>query len=121
MKSSRPELLNRIGDNIVVFNFITPEVAERIFDGMLRNVARRLYEELKVQLSMPAEVRKNLLERCTRDLDHGGRGIGNQLESVFINPLSRVLFETDLEGKQRLVVTGIAEVEKVVTLGVQCT
>ncbi len=118
-KLSRPELLNRIGDNIVVFNFITPDVAERIFDGMLRNVARRLHEELKVQLAMPAEVRKALLERCTRDLDNGGRGIGNQLESVFINPLSRALFETDLEGKQRLAIMGISEVDKVVTLEVQ--
>ena len=28
---SRPEILNRIGDNIVVFGFITPEVARRSF------------------------------------------------------------------------------------------
>ena len=120
-KLSRPELLNRIGDNIVVFNFITPEVAERIFDSMLRNVARRLFEEFKVKLSMPQELRKELLERCTRDLDHGGRGIGNQLESVFINPLSRVLFEIDLEGKQTLAVTALSEADKVITLSVHST
>lgn len=101
---ARPELLNRIGDNIVVFNFITPDVAERIFDGMLMNVARRLFDELKIKLAMPVEVRADLLERCTHDLSNGGRGIGNQLESVFINPLSRALFEQDLEGKERLVV-----------------
>lgn len=120
-KLSRPELLNRIGDNIVVFNFITPEVAERIFDGMLRNVARRLQDEFKVKLSMPVGLRQQLLERCTRDLDHGGRGIGNQLESVFINPLSRVLFEIDLEGKQNLAVTALSEADKVITLTVQST
>ena len=120
-KLSRPELLNRIGDNIVVFNFITPEVAERIFDSMLRNVARRLFEEFKVKLSMPQELRKELLERCTRELDHGGRGIGNQLESVFINPLSRVLFEIDLEGKQSLAVTALSEADKVITLSVHST
>jgi ATP-dependent Clp protease ATP-binding subunit ClpB len=115
-KLSRPELLNRIGDNIVVFNFITADVAERIFDGMLRNIARRLQEEFKVQLSMTAEIRATFLERCTRDLSNGGRGIGNQLESAFINPLSRALFEHDIEGKQRITVTGFSEVDKVVTL-----
>jgi energy-coupling factor transporter ATP-binding protein EcfA2 len=120
-KLSRPELLNRIGDNIVVFNFISADVAERIFDGMLRNVARRLQEEFKVQLSMTAEFRQELLQRCTRDLDNGGRGIGNQLESVFINPLSRVLFETELEGVKRVAITGLSEVEKVITLSLQCT
>ncbi|WP_374519063.1 AAA family ATPase [Undibacterium squillarum] len=118
---SRPELLNRIGENIVVFNFIQAEVATQIFDGMLRNVARRLHEELRLQLSMPQAVRDELLLRCTRDLSNGGRGIGNALESCLINPLSRALFETDLEGKQKLIITGIQEQDKVISLSVQAT
>ena len=118
---SRPEILNRIGDNIVVFGFITPEVGELIFDGMLRNVARRLRDELKLRLVMSAEIRRNLLARCTQDLSHGGRGVGNMLESVFINPLSRALFEHSLEGKQTVAVTTINEVDKIVTLGLQLT
>ena len=118
-KLSRPELLNRIGDNIVVFNFISAEVAAKIFDGMLRNVARRLQEELHIQLAMPASVREDLLLRCTRDLSNGGRGVGNQLESNFINPLSRALFEHELEGRQRVIVAGISEVDKVISLQLQ--
>jgi ATP-dependent Clp protease ATP-binding subunit ClpB len=120
-KLSRPELLNRIGDNIVVFNFIAPDVAERIFDGMLRNVARRVHEEHKVNLMMPAEVRAALLARCIGDLSNGGRGIGNQLESCLINPLSRALFETELEGKQRLLIAGLKETDKVITLDVRAS
>ncbi|PRC92899.1 AAA family ATPase [Solimicrobium silvestre] len=115
-KLARPELLNRIGDNIVVFNFITPDVAERIFDGMLKNIARRLYEQFKLQLSMPSTVRSALLERCVRDLSNGGRGIGNALEAAFINPLSRALFEHDLDGRQRLVVSQLSEQDKVIEL-----
>ncbi|MFZ6741656.1 AAA family ATPase [Undibacterium sp. JH2W] len=118
-KLSRPELLNRIGDNIVVFDFISAEVAAKIFDGMLRNVARRLQEELSLQLAMPATVRDELLARCIRDLSNGGRGVGNQLESNFINPLSRALFEQELEGKQRVTVTAITEADKVISLSLQ--
>lgn len=118
-KLSRPELLNRIGDNIVVFNFITPEVATLIFDGMLKNVARRLYEEFKLQLSLMPQVHEQLLKRCTADMSNGGRGIGNQLESAFINPLSRAMFEHDLEGKTKLLVTSMHEEDKVITLSVQ--
>ncbi|MES2041646.1 MAG: AAA family ATPase [Pseudomonadota bacterium] len=118
-KLSRPELLNRIGDNIVVFDFISAEVAAKIFDGMLRNVARRLQEELNLQLAMPATVREELLARCIRDLSNGGRGVGNQLESNFINPLSRALFEQELEGKQRVTVTAITEADKVISLSLQ--
>lgn len=116
---SRPEILNRIGDNIVVFNFITPEVAEQIFDGMLKNVERRLFDEFRLRLSMPEDIRATLLARCTRDLSNGGRGIGNQLESAFINPLSRTLFEHDLEGKERVTVSAISEADQVVTLTLQ--
>jgi len=118
-KLSRPELLNRIGDNIVVFNFIIPEVAAIIFDGMLKNIARRLFEEFKVQLSFTPQIHQQLLKRCTQDLSNGGRGIGNQLESTFINPLSRAMFEHDLEGKTKLLVAGLEEQDKVITLTLQ--
>jgi hypothetical protein len=113
---SRPEILNRIGDNIVVFNFITPEVGERIFDGMLRNVTRRIADEYKAELLLAPAVRAELLTRCTRDLSNGGRGIGNTLESAFINPLSRALFGERLEGKRQIAVTGLVEEDKVITL-----
>jgi ATP-dependent Clp protease ATP-binding subunit ClpA len=83
---------------------------------MLRNIARRLHEEFKIQLAMAPDIRAALQDRCTADLSNGGRGIGNRLESVFINPLSRALFEVDLEGKQKVAVTGLVEVDKVVTL-----
>lgn len=120
-KLSRPEILNRIGDNIVVFNFIAPEVGGRILEGMLKNVARRLFEEFKLRLALAPAVQAELLARCTRDLSNGGRGIGNQLESAFINPLSRALFEQEVQGKERLTVTALTESEKVVTLTLQLT
>jgi ATP-dependent Clp protease ATP-binding subunit ClpB len=118
-KLSRPEILNRMGDNIVVFNFITPEVAKLIFMGMLRNVRRRLQEQFQLDLGLTEAVGSALLQRCTRDLAHGGRGIGNQLESAFINPLSRALFAHDLEGRSKVMVTGLQEVDRVLQLTVE--
>ncbi len=118
-KLSRPEILNRMGDNIVVFNFITPDVAKQIFVGMLRNVRRRLQEQFKLDLGLTEPVGQTLLQRCTHDLSQGGRGIGNQLESAFINPLSRALFAQDLAGRSKVMVTGMHEVERVVQLTVE--
>lgn len=112
----RPEILNRIGDNIVVFNFIRPEVAALILDGMLKNVVRRLAEEHRLELVLPAPVRAQLLDLCTRDLANGGRGIGNTLESVFINPLARALFAADLDACPQLTVSAIEEQDKVFNL-----
>ena len=92
-KLARPEILNRIGDNVVVFNFITPDIAGPILDGMLTNVARRVDAELGLQLVFSDAVRNALREEVCRDLSNGGRGIGNQLESMLINPLARALFQ----------------------------
>jgi ATP-dependent Clp protease ATP-binding subunit ClpB len=108
---SRPEILNRIGDNIVVFGFITPVISRQIFDGMVRNIANRVRDEHKVALELKPGVRAKLAEWCTRDLSNGGRGIGNQLESLFVNPLSRALFRFPLEGRTTVAVTNIAEDE----------
>jgi len=83
---------------------------------MLNNVARRLFDEFKVKLALTPQVHEQLLSRCTSDLSNGGRGIGNQLESAFINPLSRAMFEHDLEGKTKLLIAGMTEQDKVITL-----
>jgi hypothetical protein len=105
---SRPEILNRIGDNIIVFGFITPEVGAQIFDGMLRNVMSRVRDEHKIDLEVSAEIRDKLRELCTKDLSNGGRGIGNQLESLFVNPLARAMFRFPLGGRKSVAVTGLA-------------
>jgi len=105
---SRPEILNRIGDNIIVFGFITPEIGAQIFDGMLRNVINRVRDEHKVELAIADGVRERLRERCTKDLANGGRGIGNELESAFVNPLARAMFRFPLEGRNKVSVTELA-------------
>ena len=104
---SRPEILNRLGDNIVVFGFITEAIAAQIMDGMLANVVARVREEHQVEMVIPDGVRSKLLLECTRDMSNGGRGIGNSLESVFINPLSRALFLFPMNGRETLEVTDI--------------
>jgi len=73
-------------------------------------------EEHKVELVMPDPVRAKLLALCTRDLGNGGRGIGNQIESVFINPLSRALFGFSLQGRQAVTVDDVQEQDKIYTV-----
>jgi len=113
---SRPEILNRIGDNIIVFGFITPEIGAQIFDGMLRNIVNRVRDEHKVELAIADDVRERLRELCTKDLANGGRGIGNELESAFVNPLARAMFRFPLEGRGKVSVTGLAVDDGIMTV-----
>ena len=88
----RPELLNRLGESIVVFDFIRPPVDQEIFDKAVRNVFDRVARTLNLNLSFAPESRQKLLEICTRRPENGGRGIGNKLEQALVNPLARALF-----------------------------
>ncbi|WP_291208728.1 AAA family ATPase [Hyphomonas sp.] len=98
----RPELLNRIGDNIVVFNFIERGVAGRILETMLRNIARRVQDEHGLSLSYSDEVIRTVTEDCLSSLEDGGRGIGNRLETMLINPLGRALFAAQFQPGGRI-------------------
>ena len=105
----RPELLNRIGDNIVVFDFIRADLAHQIMDKMLGNIIERVQDEHDVTLVIGEQPHEVLVEQCLGDLSHGGRGIGNRLEAVLINPLARALFDFELTAGQTITVEQLFE------------
>ena len=92
---NRPELLNRIGENIIVFDFIREDVAEQIFEQMVANTLSSL-DKQSLTLSISEAAKSTLKSYCLSDLSNGGRGIRNQLEVYLINPLSRAIFDSDL-------------------------
>ena len=101
IRIGRPEILNRIGENIVVFDFIRNDVAVEIFEKMVGNVLARLADKQKLKIVLPDNVKQALREHCLKDLSNGGRGVGNQLEAWLINPLGRALFDSNVtEGPQ---------------------
>lgn len=87
----RPELLNRIGDNFIVFDFIREEAAEQILDLKLEAIAHNLEHKKGIKISIDDAYRAYLLSKALADLSNGGRGIGNMVETSLINPLSDIL------------------------------
>lgn len=95
LELGRPEILNRIGENIVVFDFIRPDVAKQILDGQLEKISKTLLTEKHIQLEFLPEAYEVLKNTALGNLNNGGRGIGNIVESLLINPLARFLFDND--------------------------
>lgn len=93
---NRPEILNRIGENIIVFDFVRQDVGEQIFAQMLASIL----DDLKAKgytVTLDEGAQAHLKAECLRDLSNGGRGIRNQLEALLINPLARQLFDDDVQ------------------------
>ncbi|MDR1581238.1 MAG: AAA family ATPase [Synergistaceae bacterium] len=107
----RPEILNRIGDNIVVFDFIRPEIAGQIFGKMLGNITGQLEDEHKIKLLVSGAALEKLAAKATEDLSMGGRGVGNALERIFINPIASELFELDANAGDTYTMTDLVETE----------
>ena len=105
----RPEILNRIGENIVVFDFIRQDVAVEIFTSMLHRVVERVREVQRIDVRVLPEAEEELRSICLADLSNGGRGIRNQLDTHFVNPLARVLFDAEptVAGGNRLEITNV--------------
>ncbi|TBF43242.1 ATP-dependent Clp protease ATP-binding subunit [Rhizobium leguminosarum] len=90
---NRPEILNRIGENVIVFDFIRPQIADAIFDSMVANLLEST-RSIGFDISITDKAKTALREMCLRDLSNGGRGVRNMVEAHLANPLSRALFDT---------------------------
>lgn len=93
---NRPEILNRIGDNIIVFDFIRQPIAVEIVNQMIEQTLRDV-AAAGIEVEISDSARNALRDRCIADLSNGGRGIRNKVENHLINPLARELFDVGAE------------------------
>jgi ATP-dependent Clp protease ATP-binding subunit ClpB len=113
---NRPELLNRIGDNIVIFDFIRPPIDEAIFHLLVGNIAERIQDQHDVALELSDKARSQLLAVATRDLSQGGRGIGSRLETWLVNPLARAMFDQGVTAGQPITIRSLDECAAIPTV-----
>lgn len=107
LQLGRPEILNRIGENIVVFDFIRPDVAKLILDSQIEKISANLALDKHIILSFSDTARETLLDEALNNLSNGGRGIGNVVENLLINPLSRYLFDNEIFENAEIVIDEI--------------
>ncbi|WP_244929974.1 AAA family ATPase [Nocardioides sp. W7] len=110
---NRPELLGRIGDNVVVFDYLTREVAHEILASVLPRVQERVLAQHGVVLELAPEVRGRLFDVCTEDLSLGGRGVLDALEKALVNPLARALIGRDAVAGSTVVAVDVDEAGEV--------
>ncbi len=99
----RPELLNRIGDNIVTFNFIDdPSVFTQIAKVKFKTIHDFVKERYAAELYFVDEEKALLAIADKAGKENGGRGLLNVMETVIVNPLSEFIFSriNMLEGRR---------------------
>ena len=105
----RPELYNRLGQNIVAFEFINGKVAYEIFLAIIERVKSAVRAEHNVEVKIEEVALGQIRDLCLTDWFEGGRGIANRIETHFINPLSREVFR--LQPTKEITVQSAKEVK----------
>lgn len=113
----RPEILNRIGSNIIVFNFIKDEpILLEILDLQLNKIKRNMLSEKGIGLSFSDVYRRKLLEKVKENTENGARGIGNKVEEFLVNLLPAVLIENKVKEGDKIHVEDLVDRTLVVTV-----
>jgi ATP-dependent Clp protease ATP-binding subunit ClpA len=104
---SRPELLNRIGNNIVPFNYIhTPEIQRDIVNSHLRRIKEDFEDKHRAhghQLVFDDQVSQWLVRQHGERMQwFGGLGIANAIEDAVMIPLARVVLRAEHKGQPRV-------------------
>lgn len=119
---SRPELLNRLGDNIVPFDFIDSRgIQEEIVASHFRRIEREFQDKFKPQgyrLDIRPAVVGWLIEKVDTHgppiAEQGGRGVTNAIQSEILNVLAVSLLGAEMQKISRVTFQVDAERDKVI-------
>lgn len=94
----RREVLGRIGEeNILVFNFISPRIAEKIAESTIKKFCNNLKDENDSQLNLSlTSAAIDHVKSCVTKaevLNFGGRGIVSCVEKLLSVPVGKFVFE----------------------------
>ena len=113
---NRPEILNRIGENIVVYDFIRDDVAKEILKAQIDKIIGSLNRTKGINVTLSTQASATLERLALGNLQNGGRGIGNIVENYLINPLSRYLFDNEIFKDANVEIVNIIETQTPVRL-----
>jgi len=100
----RPEVMNRIGDNFVIFEYIRKDIAEQIADSILSKIKANLKSQKDISLVILPEAQETIMSKIYEHLSLGGRGVGNAIEKYLVNPLSRYMAEYKVKDSSKITI-----------------
>lgn len=106
---NRREIYNRIGGNVVVFDFIRREEAIIILRKKLESIAQKIFEERSIELVYSDKYLETISNKLSLNVEYGGRGVVTHIEKVLVNPLGRVFVENSVVAGNRILIKGLNE------------
>lgn len=96
-KLGRPELLNRLGENVLVFDLLRPQYIRGIADKFLRQLAANAADQKGLTVKFDptvAEAVEGWMRADRAYMSMGGRQVRTLIEERVLKPLTRHVFES---------------------------
>lgn len=108
-KIERPEIKNRIGENFVVFNFISHKAAFEIAKKQIKAICDNVKKSKNIILTLEKSAFGDIVNELGKEkhLIQGGRGVGNVVEAMLIRPLSSYLVDNGIFENKALTIKNI--------------
>lgn len=107
----RVEILNRFGENIVVFNHIEKDVFKGIIDSKLNLVLKninKIYPNMRLEFKDKEKIVEFLLEKVITDSKKfGARLVNSKIEELFINRFAKECMDNGLHNKKAKIIISI--------------
>ncbi len=102
----KPEFLGRIGNNIVVFDYLDDSSAFAIVRSRIEQINETILKTQGITINTSEAFIEALGKRAlsTDIKEKGGRGIGNLIESEYLNVLSDYIFDHTINANQTLLI-----------------
>lgn len=110
-QKGKPEVLNRIGKNLIVFNFIQPEAGKDILHSQIQKICDTVKQTQGISINLSENVWNVMEDKILGNLEEGGRGVGNIVEEYFITPLSNYVFDNRVNKGSTIEIIDIVEKE----------
>ena len=100
----KPEVINRIGENIIVFDYINQAASEEIAKSQIIQINNSILKNNKIKIEIDDSAYKLLFDFCWKDKprSNGGRGIGNVIEEQYLNPLAEYIFNDNCQENDKI-------------------
>lgn len=108
-QKGKPEVLNRIGKNLIVFNFIQKDAAREIMLSQVTKICETIKKTQGITVNVDNDMWHTLDKKVQGNLEEGGRGVGNIVEEFFITPLSNYVFDNGVNKGDAININNISE------------
>ena len=107
LELQRAEILNRIGKNVVVFDFIRSDVSRSIVTTKIKKFIDTMLSLKGIYLTVSHQAQEKLIKMAEAEKLDGGRGIENMLEYNLVNNVATYIYKNELKKGSCIIVEDV--------------